>query len=166
MNKSFAKVALAFFVLSFTLVSCGGFYEGYEKVKNENDLPIWDIKDVKKFTVDIQDIQVKYKLSLSLRYASGVRRSSVNSFTLKLTTTSPDGKKTVKDYVINLKDKEGKFLGDAAGDLIDLMTLVEDNYTFAEKGNYTFEVIHNMPPNTSITGIIGAGLKLDKIEQK
>jgi len=156
-------MTLAFFLLSFTLVSCGGsFYEKHEGIKNL----IWDIKDVKKFTVDVQDNQAQYKLSLAIRYASGVQRTPTTAYTLKVTTTSPAGKKTVKDYVINLKDEKGEFLGEPLGDIIDLVTLVENNYAFAETGKYTFEVIHNMPPNTSITGIMEAGLKIDKVEQK
>ena len=160
-------MTLAFFLLSFTLASCGGsFYEKHEKVINKDDLPVWHISDVKKFTVDVKDNQSKYKLSLALRYASGVQKGPRSAYTLKLTTTTPAGKKTVKDYVIKLKDENGEFLGDPLGQIIDLMTLVEENYTFAETGKYTFEVIHNMPPNTSITGIMEAGLKIDKIAPK
>lgn len=163
MNKSFAKVTLIFFALSFTLASCGGsFYEKHEGIKNL----IWDIKDVKKFTVDVKDNKANYKLNLAIRYASGVQRTKTVAYTLKVTTTAPSGKKTVKDYKINLKDDKGEFLGEPLGDIIDLMTLVEPDYTFAETGKYTFEVIHNMPPNTSITGIMEAGLKIDKVETK
>lgn len=156
MNKFFIPTLSVAMVLLATLTSCkNSYYEKHEGVKNLQ----WKMADVKKFTVDIQDNQPKFNLSIALRHASGVQH---NFFTLKLTTTSPSGKKISKDYQVKIKDAKGDNIGEALGDIIDVTSLIEENYTFAEKGKYTFEVIHHMPPNTSLVGIMEVGFIVKK----
>lgn len=101
--------------------------------------------------------QQKFSLSIGFSYIAFIDR---NDLSVLLKTTSPSGQVTQKRYAIPIKNPEGEHLGDVAGDYGDIEYEVESALSLTESGEYLFQVIQDMPPQT-VGGITRVGLILD-----
>jgi hypothetical protein len=98
---------------------------------------------------------------VALRHHAKVVHSAVN---VKVTTTAPSGKKTSKNVQVKLKDKDGKLVGEVAGDIVDAVSYVDKDFSFTETGKYTFDVA--LVSNMSLTGFMSVGFVIEKVEAK
>jgi gliding motility-associated lipoprotein GldH len=102
----------------------------------------WLKKDVREFTVPIEDNSVDYEMSLTFRYATGYQYPTAN---VKVTETSPSGEETVEEYELKVREANGDYLGEAGFDIWDTEHLVAPNKTFKETGAYTYVIEQNTP---------------------
>lgn len=132
----------------------------YNKFKDLSPDIEWHRSLKVEFNPEIVDNSIPYEIYLTLNHHTSYpyKICSIN-----LTQISPSGEKTTKNYSLNIKDANGALIGKGVGDYWDLEELIEDNFTFKEKGEYTFIAEHNMP-NDRLTHVYRLGLKIKKID--
>jgi gliding motility-associated lipoprotein GldH len=143
----FACLALVSF-----LGSCNHIYKEYDKQSFPNY--IWKSGQKIVFTPRIEDVTKSYKLILGIRHLYGFQ---LNSLAVNLRSISPSGKETSNTFTLSIKDSENKYLGDCAGDICDLETVVINSIKFEETGTYKFIVTHNLS-GKSLPGVMEFGL--------
>lgn len=155
--KIFNRVFLVLF-LSVLIVSC----DSSEIYQNWQDIKIyqWKRDNVITNKVNIEDIDKNYKLSIGLRYLPSINEKEIK---LVMGIVSPKGETVQKSYTVKLKNDEGEHLGEVMGQVADIKQVVEENYTFKEKGEYTFNIAQAMP-NDPQGGIGEVGLLINKKE--
>jgi len=143
-NEQYKNVKIYLFLLIFfltvlSLVSCHP-ERIYENSKIFPEMK-WQKKDILSFEVLCENDTINYNIKLDIRYIYGYLFRNLN---VKLTRISPSGNEISKKYNIEIKDKNGSFKGDIAGDYCDLIFLMEENVIFSEKGIYKFQIEHIM----------------------
>ncbi len=144
------KLSLLFIIV--TLFSCGYTYRDFQKVEDMQ----WFKKDVKKFEVKINKTG-NYDLFFAMRYPMGYPYKNIR---LRISQTSPDGKTMYKDANFDVIDEDNKYIGEGTGQLWDLEEVFSENQKL-EKGEYLYEIEHNMISDPVIT-VIDIGLIIRK----
>lgn len=151
------KVILSLVIFSF-LFSCkpeGRIYENHEEL---SPMVEWLKKDVVSYDVDVQDISVKYDLSLALRYATGYQYPTL---LVSIEVVSPKGKVEVLPAELTVVNSDGTYKGEPGFDIWDYEELVVKNIEFKEKGTYKFNITQNMPEDP-LNFAMELGLIIDK----
>ncbi|GAB4334075.1 MAG: hypothetical protein OHK0038_10720 [Flammeovirgaceae bacterium] len=132
-------------------------YSEYQSIGNL----IWEKEQIKKFQANIAE-PLAYNLNVELRHHSTIQYGSIE---VNLKITTPSGKVLEKPYILYLRDKQtGQLLGEAMGDICDIVCPLENGLMFTETGIYTFELTHLMDSN--VLGIAEIGFSIDKPENK
>lgn len=155
MNK---KPILFYLIISFLAISCNHVYKEYDK----DSFPTyaWKYGQEIVFKPNIDDINKSYKLTLGMRHLYGFQLSNID---VTVTSIAPSGQETTTHYEFKIKDAAGKYIGNCAGDLCDLETVVDESLKFAEPGQYKYIVTHNVQVE-KIPGVMELGLILDAVE--
>ena len=154
-NRLFATA-----VLATVLIACqpeGRVYEKHQKLSPQVE---WLKKDKREFKVPVDDSDLFYNMSLTLRYATGYQFQVAR---VKVTETSPSGKKSVNEYELKVRDDTGKYIGEPGYDIWDSEHLVEANKKYEEKGTYTYIIEQNMPDDP-LNFAMEIGLILDRVD--
>jgi gliding motility-associated lipoprotein GldH len=134
------KRALYFLLPALLLLACDSskIYQRYE------DLPgnVWTRDKEITFTVDIQDVNPSYDVMLAVRHSSYYTWANLK---LQLTCIYPSGETRTSDQEFLLRNADGSFRGEGAGDLWDIEFPWYEKVKFTEKGTYTFKVNNAMP---------------------
>jgi hypothetical protein len=64
---------------------------------------------------------------------------------VKVTETSPNGKETIYDYELKVRNDKGNYIGKAGYDIWDSKLLVDPNKKFPETGTYSYLIEQNTP---------------------
>lgn len=154
------KNALLLVAVTGLLSACGesAFFAGNEPIAGSN----WKIKDVKAFTVMIDDTTEKYDFFIDLRHTESYPYSNIFLF---MTYTLPDGKRVVDSIGYNMQDENSRWLGNNSGSLITHRVLVKQNGRFPRKGRYVISLRHAMYDDP-LTGVSDIGITLRKKEKK
>ena len=118
----------------------------------------WLKKDVRTFKVPVSDNNQAYNMSLSFRYSNGYQYQTAN---VKVTETSPSGKKSVNEYDLKVREANGDYIGEPGFDIWDSEHLVEANKKFKEAGTYTYVIEQNTPVDP-LNFAMEIGVILDK----
>ena len=110
------------------------------------------------FEVAVKDVKSEYNIYLTLRH---ITQYPYDNLKINLTVYAPSGEERTTLHTFPIKDKEGKFLGDGAGDLWDVKLLVKGKYMFNQEGNYKFQ-IDNLMDYYDIVGLVDLGLIVEK----
>jgi gliding motility-associated lipoprotein GldH len=147
-------------MLSTLLSACSKnkVYEKYIKIDNYK----WKRDKLITFDVDIKNTNSNYDVILALRHTTYYAFANIK---VNVTITFPSGEMRTRDYNIFLRDADGSFKGDGAGDLWDITYPVFDDITFPDVGNYKFEV-QNVMPIVELPDIMDVGLIVRKAEKK
>jgi len=153
------KKILMFILISTVLLSCNKnkVYEkriDFEKYTWNRFLPIY-------FEFPIKEVNYNYNIYLTLRH---ITQYPYNNLKVNLTIYSPSGDERTTMHVFQVKDKEGKFLGDGMGDLWDLKLLAKQNISFKDPGNYKIQ-IDNLMDYFDIVGLMNIGVIVEKTEK-
>ncbi len=153
------KYAYLFLISAVLLTSCSKrkVFEKYIDIDNYK----WKRANLIKFEVPITDTTTNYDVTLNVRHTSYYAFANI---LLNVTTTYPAGDMRTKDYNIVLRNDDGTFKGEGAGDIWDLAYPVMTDVTFAQKGTYTFEV-QNVMPAIEISDIMDVGLIVKKAKK-
>jgi len=154
------KRLFTFFAILAILSSCKSGGRVYSKNQDLSPQAEWLKKDTREFSVPVKEINILYNLKLSLRYVDGYQYQFVK---VKVTETSPGGKKSVKEYDLKVRENNGDYIGEAALDIWDSDHLVEANKKFTETGTYTYLIEQNMPVDP-LTSVMEIGLILEKVK--
>jgi gliding motility-associated lipoprotein GldH len=146
-------------IFSFLLTSCSKnkVFEKYISIENykwKRDKPV-------TFEVNIQDVKTNYDVTLALRHTTYYAFANIK---VNVAIAFPGGDIRTKDYNIFVRDTDGSFKGDGAGDLWDITYPVFTDITFPEAGIYKFDV-QNMMPIVELPDIMDVGLIVRKSEK-
>jgi gliding motility-associated lipoprotein GldH len=149
------KIILIFLVISLLTFSCNHVYKNYDK----ESFPIYNWKAGQEvtFTPVIEDVSKSYIVTLGLRHLYGFQ---FKTLAVTITSISPSGKQTKKNFVFKIKNAQNEYLAKCAGDYCDLENVVDSAFTFQEPGQYQYIITHKA--TTSIPGVMELGLIIDK----
>jgi len=151
---------ISIFTVTIIFVSCQPKSRIYYEHKELSPNVEWLKKDVREFNIPVKDSSILYNLSLSFRYATGY---NYNIAKVKITETSPNGKKNTNEFELKIRDEKGDYLGEPGYDIWDSEHLIEPNKKYEEIGTYTYQIEHIMP-NDPLNMTMEIGVILDKIE--
>ena len=142
----------------FLLLSCNRIYE-----KHYKDFPEyrWPPGLTLEYTPEITDTASRYNLYLSLRHVFGF---NYRKMSVRLTTTTPSGNHTVKDYTFDVIGQDDRYLATCAGDICDLEVTVEKNLHFEEPGIYRIEV-NQLTTAEPLQSVMEFGVVIIKAEE-
>jgi gliding motility-associated lipoprotein GldH len=149
------KISLLIFTL-LTLSACnsGKVFERYEDMSGTK----WSRENVVTFEVNIEDIGTPYNVDLAIRHTSYYVWADLM---VNLTSVYPSGEERTKDYDFFLRNSDGSFKAEGAGDLWDITFPLLSEVTFPEKGKYIFKV-QNIMPQPETEDIMQVGLVVKK----
>jgi gliding motility-associated lipoprotein GldH len=152
MKKLLAPLLLGLVILS----SCNPstIYEKHIDIERIT----WSRFDIKTFEVDIKDISPGYDFYIAIRHHTDVPFKFI---TVKFTLYTPSGEIRTIENKIQLKDDEGKLLGDGMGDLWDVVQLLRKDFHFTEPGMCKVEISSTMS-KADLPGIMQVGLIVRK----
>ncbi len=153
-----AIIMLAIIPLILTSCSKNKVFEKYTKIENYK----WKRDKLITFDVDIKDPKTNYDVTLALRHTTYYAFANIK---VDVSVTFPSGELRTKYYNIFVRNTDGSFLGQGAGDLWDLTYPVFTDMTFPEAGIYKFEV-QNVMPIMELPDIMDVGLIVRKSEKK
>ncbi len=118
----------------------------------------WEKKEVKEYNFIIDDETKYYNLTLVFSHVYGYQFPSIP---IKVELTNTDNMENIV-FDLQIIDKNGKQIGDCAGDICDL------KYTFKEKtkllkGKYKLKLSHTFN-GPYLPNVIGVGLNVEKLE--
>ena len=142
------------------LASCSDGNRIYEEHQDLSPDVEWLKKDVRIFEAEITDVSIPYNISLAFRYATGYPFDIAK---IKVTHVNPDGEELSKTYDLQIRDKEGNYLGEAGYDIWDSEHLIEEGVLFNKAGKYTFKVEHDMPYDPLVMAM-EVGVIIDKMK--
>lgn len=123
----------------FTLISCNKttvFTKTYEFENNR-----WQTSDVKTYEFDIKkDVQ---SADIDLKF-SHVFDPQYNSVPLQVMIYHPDGTSDNVYLRLQLKDSDGNYISDCAGDMCDLTMHIKENMNMP-KGKYKVTIENKFP---------------------
>ena len=150
------KYILIAVIALFALTACnkGKIYEKRQTFDNYT----WNRFKPLFFEVEVADIKPEYNVYLCLRH---ITQYPYEDLKINLTVYSPSGEERTTMHTFIMKNKDGKFSGEGAGDLWDLKLLVKGNYVFNQAGKYKFQ-IDNLMDYFDIVGLVDLGLIVEK----
>jgi len=154
------RITLSAIAIAVCLIACqpeGRIYTEHKELSPDVE---WLKKDVREFKVPIEDNNQVYNMSLSFRYANGYQFEVVK---IQVTEISPNGKETVSNYDLKVREKNGDYVGEAGYDIWDSEHLVEPDKQYTETGTYTYKIEHIMPTDP-LNFAMEIGVILDKTE--
>lgn len=157
------KLVIIFIALAmlapFSSCKRGKVFREYHKFENNQ----WKrIDEDIHFSVDIEDINEAYDISIPIRHASFYPHQYLE---IGFNIYSPSGQESYAVKKIYLKDRNGKWKGDGMGDIWDFDFNIYREYQFNEAGKWTFE-IQNLTGNTFyLPGIMEIGLDISRTKK-
>ncbi len=121
---------------------------------------VWNKENKLKFSVAVQQIDIPYKLDVTVRHSE--QYSSKNLW-LFISTTTPSGKTQIDTLECQLADDIGKWQGDGAGDIWDVNIPFKKKIGFPEAGTYSIEIEQGMR-TPQLPYIMEIGLQVEKLE--
>ena len=152
-----SKFSWMFILLAFLFSGCSEDFF-YEKSYSFKDTT-WS-QDVKpRFIVDIDNLDVAYTFTLSLRTSTEYKYSNLWVF---MKTITPDGEIVREPYQIKITNEDGSWLGNKTGTIVET-PLVFSNRKLPKKGKYTF-VIEQGITNAEISEVQDITFRVQKVE--
>ena len=120
----------------------------------------WTSDNKLPFEVSIEDTVSFYNIYIPVRHTDNY---PYDGLLVYVTTSTPSGETISKDYKLQLRDENGKFKGDAGGDIWDIDVPIMENIKFNSIGIYKFKVENNMPKPPTIS-LMEMGFKVKKVK--
>jgi len=149
---------LAMIPVMFASCSKNKIYEQYTKLDDYK----WKRDNLVTFNVNVTDVNSHYDVTLALRHTTYYAFANIK---VNVTITYPGGDLRTNDFNIFVRNPDGSFEGDGAGDLWDITYPVFTDITFPDPGNYRFDV-QNVMPIVELPDVMDVGLIVRKAEKK
>lgn len=144
-------------LLLFTSCKHNKVFEKYIKIDNNT----WRRDKIIRFEVPIEDTISMYDVNLAVRHTSYYAYANIR---MNLMITYPSKDTRTKDFNIFVRDRDGAFSGDGAGDLWDVTYPALQGVSLPFKGTYIFEV-QNIMPLMETPDIMDVGLIIRKSKE-
>lgn len=145
------RIILVSIISLLLLTSCGNkvVYREYHKMENIS----WNRFDIQNFEVPVEKGDV-LDFYLSIRHHPDF---PYDKMWVNITFYTPEGTTRSRDYEFDLKDENGKWLGDCMGELCDIDLPLHKELAFNQSGICRVRV-ENKYPKYETPGIIEVGL--------
>ncbi|MBL0084284.1 MAG: gliding motility lipoprotein GldH [Saprospiraceae bacterium] len=151
------RTALILFILAVGLSACHSDILFEEKI----NLPVvgWTVADSVKYQLAIEDTAQNYDMVLRVDALDSYRYQNLY---VMINTLFPDGK-LEKDVVsLEVSTSGGEWHGKCSSDHCAVPILIQENFRFPKKGNYTITVAQHSRLDT-IKGIEALQLSIAKV---
>ncbi len=152
------KISLPFVAALILLSGCdkAKVYEKYKEIPGG----IWAENQPVDFDIDIADTIPRYNVVMNVRNATSYPFQNLYLF---MSTTYPDGTKSMDTLEFYLLADNGKPLGDCSGDLCDSKFRIMDRILFPMKGMYRFSISQAMrTADGNLPYIMDLGMRVEK----
>ncbi|MEI6764695.1 MAG: gliding motility lipoprotein GldH [Bacteroidota bacterium] len=151
--------AIIMALCAIVLVSCNSnkVFQKYEKIGDNK----WMRENTVNFDVTIDDTKPDYNVEVAIRHSSYYAFADL---LFNVTIVSPSGEIRTKDFDEYLREKDGTFKGEGAGDLWDITFPAFTKSRFNEPGVYKISV-QNIMPYTTTEDIMEVGLIVTKAKE-
>ena len=143
-------------VVGLTACDSGKVFQSYEDMPNNR----WPRDRIVSFAVNIEDTTAKYDVELAIRHSTYYAYANL---LVNVTSIYPTGEERTKDYDFLLKNTDGSFKAEGAGDLWDITLPLMEAVQFPKSGKYIFN-INNIMPLPETADIMQVGLVVKKSE--
>jgi len=147
-------INICFALMLFTSCTSDAVYFSYQSV-NENG---WNKDSICTFDVAIENASQPYDLYVNTRNRGEYPYQNIWLFIKEI---SPDSVVTNDTIEFYLADEFGKWLGKGVGSAFNMPVLYRQNFKFAKKGVYRFEIQQGMR-DSLLVGINDVGIKVEK----
>lgn len=157
--KSTAAIKILFPVLLFgVFVSCSQNpdYFNYQSFQSDE----WPRDSSKVFEFTNSDTISLNAVHLHLRHGF---QYPYRNIWLKISMISPSGVKLTEKYQFVLTDKQNNWKGRGVAAYVDYQSLLKKNLSFKEKGNYKFEIMHDMS-DSILKNMDKVGISISKLK--
>lgn len=150
------KRLLVLLITPLLFVACnpGTVYKKYVDLENNK----WEKDNKITFDVDIEETDIYYNVEFAFRHTSYYKWANVM---VNLTSVYPSGEKRTRDYNFFVRDSDGSFKGEGAGDIWDNYFSLITKAKFPDKGKYSF-TIENIMPVTATDDVMQLGIIVTK----
>lgn len=152
--RVFNRIFLGLMMPLFLFSCSSHFHESWQDIA----VMQWQRDNVITNKVNIENIDKPYNIMLGLRYIPAIPETDIK---VVLEIINPKGEKIQKTHSIKVKNDKGEHVGEIMGELADVKQIVEEGYTFKEKGEYTFNIVQAMASDPQ-GGILEVGFILDE----
>jgi len=142
-------------MICFTSCNNNKVYDRFKKLSPGID---WMRSKKIQFQPSISDTAIPYDIFFTVRHHTGYPHGILK---VNVERISPSGKKMNKKYTLSLRDNNGRFKSEGAGDYWDYQELVEDDYYFTESGKYSYIIQHAMKKDR-LTHLFDFGMVIKK----
>ena len=151
-----AKTPLFLLLLTILITACNQstVYSKYITLPEAG----WEQSNRLNYDVEVTDNNTLNNIYLNVRHTDAYPFSNLFVF---LTTTYPNGKKSIDTLQCILANSKGEWIGDGAGDIFDNKLLVTKNIRFPEVGTYHFSFEQGMRVNP-LPLIMDFGITIEK----
>ena len=134
------------FVLALLLTSCDSnkIFSEYTDIDNF----LWKRDHVITYEANIDDPDTVYDVYLALRHTTYYAWANIK---VNCTVVYPGGEERTMDHDIMLRNEDGTFKAEGAGDLWDIEYRILEKASFKEKGTYVFKIQNIMPKRKRMT---------------
>ncbi len=146
------KKIIFFALLALTFASC----KSNVVFEQRNDLKLnWAQDNVQKFETGELASGTHYDSKIVIRYASNY---PFNLLTLAAKIEMPDGSIQTKSIDLEMKDKDGKNIGDGLGDIWDIETPLLEDFVMTQTGKVKIELAHTMESHPKVPLLMKIGV--------
>lgn len=150
----FRKILFSLILIVFYSCDSNRMYDKNKSIAGSN----WQIKDFKKFDVEINDTLNLYKFYINVRNTGDYKYSNLFLF---ITTSLPDHFIVRDTAQLILADHDGRWLGTGTSNFKDNRLLLKKGIRFHQKGIYSFTIEHGMRDKI-LEGISDIGIRIEK----
>jgi gliding motility-associated lipoprotein GldH len=129
-------------------------YVIYHKFNNQ----VWKRFNYLQFELPIETSKDNYDVSF---FAHITKEYEYNNLDFNMIMTTPSGEERIKEYHIDIKKKEGTFLGSFVNDSCEYTIPLKKGLNLS-KGVLTLQ-LENLIPRLETTGILGVGVRLHRL---
>lgn len=159
MKKIFITLVFAAMAVCFFSCSKNKVYQQRHEFENYSWERLTENKTVTFSDINIEDTTNVYDVWITVRHTPYINEEQVK---LLMKITTPEGITRESNHTIRLKDRyNDKWIGDAAGDLIDVEEKCRSFVSFPVKGAYTI-TLTNLGKYVKTIGIMDIGIKIVK----
>lgn len=141
----------------FGLTSCqdaNTIVDTNQTINNRN----WSYINKVRIPVSIDDATASYNIFINLRHTGDYKYSNIF---LRVHSQGNGGKVNTERIEFKLAYPDGQWLGKGSGNMYSYQLPFKENYRFAGKGKYLFEIEQNMRDNP-LKEITDVGLRIEK----
>ena len=144
-----------YFSLLILFVACGCSDNQeeviYKKFKDES----WSRFDILHYEIPVRASEKNYDVFLFVHHT---KEFEFDHLVFNMTMTTPSGEERIKEYEMDIKRKDGKFMGQCINDSCEISIALKKELKLT-KGILTLD-IENLVPRLQTKGLLGIGIRL------
>ena len=149
--KSIQFKTLIFFFLIFTSCSENGELTSSHQFKDQT----WHRFNILHFEIPVDSPGKNYDVSLLLRHTKAYEFDGLD---FNMIMTTPSGEERIKEYHMNIKSRDGGFLGNCEKDSCEVIIDLKKQL-WLTKGILTLD-IENLVPRLKVGGLLSMDVRL------